>query len=72
MKDAVGIVEILIVVIIGITLCLFFNNSTGRKNPFEEVSEIKHQQQVIDDKIEVINDAKKIRQRIENNLKIDY
>ncbi len=69
MKKAMGLVEILIVIIIVAVLYFaFFNSPTGRKDPFEEQKEIKTKQELIDNKLKDIQSKKDIKNRIEQNL----
>lgn len=73
MKKAVGLVEILVVVVI-LTVLYFtcFRATYGRKNPFDDNAKINSQQEIIDDKIKDIEDTKALRKRIEENLNKGY
>ena len=69
MKKAMGLVEILIVIIIvAVMYFAFFNSPTGRKDAFEEQKEIKTKQELIDNKLKDIQSNKDIKNRIEQNL----
>ena len=69
MKKAVGMVELLLVIVV-ITAIYFmcFHPKYGRANPFADSQKIKTQQELVDDKLKDIEDAKALRQRIEQNL----
>lgn len=69
MKKAMGLLEILIIVVIFIIIYFTcFHSTGGRKNPFEEQKEIKTKQELIDTKIKGIENQKAIKERIEQNL----
>lgn len=74
MKKAVGLLEFLIVVVIVLVLyfCFFAGPKVGRKNPFDDNVNIQDQENIIDDKIQEIEDTKLMKQRIEQNLKEGY
>lgn len=74
MKKAAGLIELLIVVVIIIVLyfSFFAGPKAGRNNPFDDNSNIKNQEEVIDNKIQEIEDTKMIKQKIEQNLKEGY
>ena len=73
MKKAFGLIELLIVVIIIITVYFTcFRSSYGRSNPFEEQTRVKTQQQVVEDKIQQIEDTKALQKKIENNLNEEF
>ncbi len=74
MKKAAGLIELLIVVVIIIVLyfSFFAGPKAGRKNPFDDNSNIKNQEDVIDNKIQEIEDTKMVKQKIEQNLKEGY
>lgn len=73
MKKAVGMVEILLVIVV-ITAIYFlcFHPKYGRSNPFADNEKIKSQQELVDDKLKDIEDAKALRKRIEQNLNKGY
>ena len=73
MKKAVGMVEILLVIVV-ITAIYFlcFHPRYGRSNPFADNEKIKSQQELVDDKLKDIEDAKALRKRIEQNLNKGY
>ncbi len=73
MKKAVGMVEILLVIVV-ITAVYFmcFHPKYGRSNPFADNEKIKSQQELVDDKLKDIEDAKALRKRIEQNLNKGY
>ena len=73
MKKAVGMVEILLVIVV-ITAIYFlcFHPKYGRSNPFADNEKIKSQQELVDDKLKEIEDAKALRKRIEQNLNKGY
>lgn len=74
MKKAAGLLELLIVLVIIIVLyfSFFAGPKTGRKNPFDDGSNLKDQQEIIDDKINEIENTKLLKQKIEQNLKEGY
>ncbi len=70
MKNAFGLLELLIVIIIALGIYFIaFPSKYGRNNPFEESAKIKSQQQMVDDKVKEIEDIKALKQQLENNLK---
>ena len=73
MKKAVGMVEILLVIVV-VTAIYFvcFHSKYGRSNPFADNEKIKSQQELVDDKLKDIEDAKALRKRIEQNLNKGY
>lgn len=73
MKKAVGMVEILLVIVV-VTAIYFmcFHPKYGRSNPFADNEKIKSQQELVDDKLKDIEDAKALRKRIEQNLNKGY
>ncbi|MBQ8460377.1 hypothetical protein IJ541_09800 [bacterium] len=73
MKKAVGLIELLIVVIVIITIYFtFFRSGYGRSNPFEEQTKVKTQQQIVEDKIQQIEDTKALQKKIESNLNEEF
>jgi uncharacterized protein YxeA len=73
MRKALGLIEILFVLAIVLVIYLTcFNPKYGRANPFADNQKIKTQQQLVDDKLNDISDAKALRQRIEKNLNEGY
>jgi uncharacterized protein YxeA len=73
MRKALGLIEILFVLVIVLIIYFTcFNPKYGRANPFADNQKIKTQQQLVDDKLNDIKDAKALRQRIENNLNKGY
>jgi type II secretory pathway pseudopilin PulG len=73
MKKAFGLIELLIVIII--ILCVYYSGALskyGRKNPFDDNARVQSQKQVIDEKLEEIENSKALKQKIENNLNEDY
>ncbi len=74
MKKALGLAEILIaaVVIIVVYFTCFAGNKYGRTNPFDDGQKIKSQQEIVDEKVQQIEDSKALKQLIENNLKEGY
>lgn len=73
MKKAVGMVEILLVIIV-ITVLYFtcFHSKCGRSNPFDDNSSLNNQQEMIDNKIQDIENTKALKQKIEDNLNKGY
>ncbi len=73
MRKAFGAVELLLVIVV-ITILYFtcFHSNYGRSNPFDDNAKINSQQEVIDDKIQQIEDTKALRKRIEENLNKGY
>lgn len=73
MKNGLGMIEILITLIVIIAIYFTcFHSKYGRSNPFADNEKIKTQQELVDDKIKDIEDAKALRQRIEQNLNKGY
>ena len=68
MKKAVGIVELLIVIIVITAIYFTCFNNKSTKNPFDEQRGIKTQQELVETKIKDIENSKAIRERIEQNL----
>lgn len=73
MKKAVGLLELLIVIVV-ITVVYFtcFHSNYGRSNPFDDNVKMNSQREIIDTKIQEIEDTKALKQRIENNLNKGY
>lgn len=70
MKEAVGVLELLIVIIIILVLYFTcFHSKYGRENPFDDNQRINSQQELIDSKIQEIEETKNIKEQIEKNLK---
>ncbi len=74
MKKALGLIELLIVAVIIIILyfSIFAVPKSGRKNPFDDNSNIQNQENIIDNKIQEIEESKLLKNRIEQNLKEGY
>lgn len=74
MKKALGLVELLIVTVIAAILyvTVFSGSRYGRKNPFDDGTKIKNQQEIVDDKINEIEQSKALKQKIESNLQEGY
>lgn len=73
MKNAFGMLELLIVIVVVIILYFTcFHSKYGRSNPFDDNSKINSQQEFIDDKIQDIQDSKALKRKIEDNLKEGY
>lgn len=74
MRNAAGLLELLFVllIIIVVYFSFFSGNKYGRSNPFDDNVKIKNQQQLVDDKLKEIEQAKQIRQNIEKNLEVGY
>ena len=73
MKKALGMVEILLVlIVITAVYMLCFHSKYGRSNPFADNQKIETQQKLVDDKLKDIEDAKALRKRIEQNLNKGY
>jgi type II secretory pathway pseudopilin PulG len=73
MKKAFGLIELLVVILIALGVYYMgFSSKYGRKNPFDDNAQIKNQQEMINEKLEEIENTKALKQRIENNLKEDY
>lgn len=72
-KSAFGILELLIVIIIALVVYFsFFNSKYGRKNPFDDNTQIKNQQEAVENKIQEIEDYKTLQKNIEKNLQKGY
>lgn len=73
MRKAFGTVELLLVIIVIIILYFTcFHSNYGRSNPFDDNAKVKSQQELIDDKIQQIEDSKALRKKIEENLNKGY
>ncbi len=73
MKKAVGLLELLIVLVVIIVVYFTcFHSNYGRSNPFDDNVKINSQKEIIDTKIQEIEDTKALKQRIENNLNKGY
>jgi len=73
MKKGFGLAEFLIVVVIIVTVFLWCSgNKYGRPDPFADRQEVKNRQEIVNDKIQDIENTKALKQRIENNLKEGY
>ncbi len=73
MKKAVGLLELLIVLVVIIVVYFTcFHPNYGRSNPFDDNVKINSQKEIIDTKIQEIEDTKALKQRIENNLNKGY
>lgn len=74
MKNAAGMLELLIVIIIITVLyfSFFAGPKTGRKDLFNDNVNIQNQEEIIDSKIQEIEDSKLLKQKIESNLKENY
>ena len=69
MRKAFGLVEILIVLIIILVVYFTcFHPKNGRSNPFEEVTEVKTKQEIVNKNVKELEDTKAIRDKIEQNL----
>lgn len=69
-KRAFGISELLFVIVIFIMIYLVcFRTPAGRnRNPFEEQTKVRTQQEAVNQKIKEIENTKAIKDRIEQNL----
>ncbi len=73
MKKAFGMIEFLVIIIVIIILYFTcFRSDFGRSNPFDDNAKIDSQQEIIDEKIQGIEDNKALRKRIEENLNKGY
>ncbi len=73
MKKAHGLFEILVVLVIVIVLYnVCINPKYGRSNPFSDNQKIKTQQELVNDKLNDIEEAKALREKIEQNLNVRY
>lgn len=73
MKKAFGMLELLIVAVIVIVLYFTcFHSNYGRSNPFDDNVRINSQKEIVDKKVQEVENAKAMKERIENNLKGDY
>ncbi len=69
MRRAFGVLELLIVLVVIIVIYFsFFHSQYGRKNPFDDNYRVNSQQELIDSKIQDIENSKAIRKQIEDNL----
>ena len=73
MKKAVGMIEILLVIVV-ITALYFtcFHSKYGRSNPFDDNSNLNNQQEMVEDKIQDIENTKALKKKIEDNLNKGY
>ena len=68
-KHAVGIFELLIVIILVIIIYFTcFHSQYGRKHPFADNSKINSQQELIDTKLQEIENTKALKKQIGKNL----
>ena len=73
MRKGLSVLEILIVLVILIILTLiFFKPGSNKNNPIEEIRETQVQSQIIDDKIQSIEDTKALKEKMEKNLQESY
>jgi hypothetical protein len=74
MRRAFGAVELLItVVIIIIVYFACFHNPGRQTNPLvDNVNEIKTKQQMVDDKLDEIQQTKMLKERMDRNLNGEY
>jgi len=74
MKKAIGLVELLIVIVIITVLyfTFFSGNNYGRKNPFDDNAERQTRQEAINKQINKIENTKLLKQNIEKNLQKEY
>lgn len=70
MKRAFGILELLIVIVIITVLYFSFiaGPKVGRKNPFDDNVNLQSQEDIIETKMNDIQNTKNIKERIEKNL----
>lgn len=73
-KFGVGLLELLIcaAVIIIVYLTFFHNSNYGRSNPFDDNSGLSTKQDMVESKINEIENTKQMKKRIEMNLKKGY
>ncbi len=73
MKKAFGVLELLIVIVV-ITVLYFtcFHSNYGRSNPFDDNVRMNNQKEIIDERVQEIEDTKALKERIENNLNKGY
>lgn len=68
-RYAVGIFELLIVIILVIIIYFTcFHSQYGRKHPFADNSKINSQQELIDTKLQEIENTKALKKQIGKNL----
>lgn len=74
MRRAFGVIELLVVIVILIIIYFAcFHNQYGRSNPFaDNVNEVKTKQQMVDDKLNEIEQTKVIKEQIEKNMNSEY
>ena len=73
MRKAFGAIELLLVIVVIIILYFTcFRSHYGRSNPFDDNAKLNSQQEIIDDKIQEIEDTKALRKKIEENLNKGY
>lgn len=73
MKKAFGVFEILVVLVIIIVVYFAcFHSQYGRKDPFADSIDVDIKTEMINDKIQEIDNAKELRHTIEQNLKKGY
>ena len=69
MKKAIGILEILVVLVILLVLVfLVFNPKSSKPNPIQELKEVQTNTQIIDDKIDEIQETKILKEKIEKDI----
>lgn len=68
-RHAVGILELLIVIILAVMIYFTcFHSQYGRKHPFADNSKINSQQELIDTKLQEIENTKALKKQIGKNL----
>lgn len=72
MKKAFGLLDLLFVIIIGIILFAICQPRAGRDNPFEEYKKTNSQKEAVNQKLQEIENTKKLKEQIEKNLKEQF
>lgn len=69
MRKAFGLLELLIVLVIGIIIYFMcIQPNYGNKNPFDDRARVNTQKEIINDKIQDIEKTQEIKRQIEQNL----
>ena len=74
LRRAFGSVELIfVIIIILVVYYTCFHNQYGRSNPFADAKQLKTKQQVVDDKLEEIQNSKTLmNEQIKKNLEGEY
>lgn len=74
MRRAFGVVELLVVIVVLIILYFAcFHNPGVQTNPLvNDVNEVKTKQQMVDDKLNEIQQTKMLKEKMDRNLNDEY